>query len=115
MQPCPVPPEPLRESLLDDVSRLFRALGEAPRLRILRVLLEAGQPLEQKAVAEAAGLSQPNASKHLLQLVGAGLVSREARGNRVLFRPVQPLVPELCGMVCAHVADRIKHIYESMN
>ena len=115
MQPCTAFREPLRESLLDDVSRLFRALGEAPRLRILRVLLESGQPLEQKVVAEAAGLSQPNASKHLLHLVNAGLVSREARGNRVLFQPVQPLVPELCGMVCAHVADRIKHIYESMN
>jgi DNA-binding transcriptional ArsR family regulator len=115
MPSCATPPEPLRESLLEDVSRLFRALGEAPRLRILRVLLEAGEALDQKVVAGAAGLSQPNASKHLLHLVSAGLVSREARGNRVLFRPVQPLVPELCGMVCAHVADRIKHIYESMN
>lgn len=112
MRTCATSQDPLRESLLDDVSRLFRALGEAPRLRILRVLLEAGQPLEQKVVALEAGLSQPNASKHLLQLVSAGLVSREARGNRVLFEPVQPLVPELCGMVCAHVADRIKHIYE---
>lgn len=115
MQPCTSQREPLQEALLDDISRLFRALGEAPRLRILRVLLEAGQPLEQKTIAEAAGLSQPNASKHLLHLAGAGLVRREARGNRVLFEPVQPLVADLCGMVCAHVAGRIKHIYESMS
>ena len=115
MRPSATFRDPLREALLDDVSRLFRALGEAPRLRILRVLLEADQPLDQTAVAEAVGLSQPNASKHLVQLASAGLVGREARGNRVLFSPARPLVPELCGMVCAHVADRIKHSYESMS
>jgi DNA-binding transcriptional ArsR family regulator len=105
----------LCEPMLPEVSRLFRALGDEARLRILRLLLEAGQPLEQKAIAEAAGLSQPNASKHLVHLVQAGLVTREAQGIRVLFQPARPLAEDLCAMVCSHVADRIKHIYESMS
>ncbi len=106
--------ELLREPMLDEVSRLFRALGDPSRLRILRVLLEAGQPLTQKALAEAAGLTQANASKHLIQLGQAGLVTRAAQGNQVLFAPVSPLVDQLCAMVCTQVADRIKGLYESM-
>jgi DNA-binding transcriptional ArsR family regulator len=104
----------LSEPMLSDVSRLFRALGDPSRLRILRILLEAGEPQSQKALAEAAGLTQANASKHLIQLAGAGLVTREPHGNQVLFRPVRPLVEVVCGLVCDQVAARIKGIYESM-
>ena len=104
----------LGEPMLSDVSRLFRALGDNSRLRILRILLEAGEPLSQKALAEAAGLTQANASKHLIQLANAGLVTREPHGNQVLFRPVNPLVASVCNLVCTQVADRIKGLYESM-
>lgn len=104
----------LDEPMLSDVSRLFRALGDNSRLRILRVLLEAGRPMSQKALAEATGLTQANASKHLIQLAGAGLVTREPLGNLVLFSPVTPLVTSVCAIVCAQVTDRIKGIYESL-
>jgi len=104
----------LSEPMLNDVSRFFRALGDPSRLRILRILLEAGGPLSQKALAEAAGLTQANASKHLIQLANAGLVTREPQGNLVLFRAVDPLVTRVCDLVCTQVADRIKGIYESM-
>ena len=104
----------LSEPMLNDVSRFFRALGDPSRLRLLRILLEAGRPLSQKALAEAAGLTQANASKHLIQLAGAGLVTREPQGNLVLFSPVTPLVTSVCAIVCTQVADRIKGIYESL-
>ena len=104
----------LSEPMLNDVSRFFRALGDPSRLRILRILLEAGHPLSQKALAEAAGLTQANASKHLIQLAGAGLVTREPQGNLVLFSAVSPLVPNVCDLVCTQVSARIKGIYESM-
>ena len=105
----------LDEPMLSEISRLFRALGEEARLRLLRVLLAADQPMSQKALAEATGLTQANASKHLIQLASAGLVTREPQGNLVLFRPVIPLVAEVCTMVCTHVADRIKSSYESIS
>ena len=105
---------PLREPLIDQASTLFRALGDASRLRILKALLEAGEPLSQGAVAKAADLSQANASKHLGCLVREGLVTRTQTGNTVHFAPVAPLVSNLCGLVCAHVSDRIQARYEAL-
>ena len=104
----------LNETMIAEVGRLFRALGDEPRLRLLRVLLEAGCPQSQKALAEAAGLSQANASKHLIVLASAGLVTREPHGNLVLFSPVAPLVTDVCERVCTHVAERIKTNYDAI-
>ena len=104
----------LPEPTISEVSRLFLALGEEPRLRILRALLEAGEPMPQKALAEACGLSQANASKHLALLGRVGLVTREAEGNTVFYRPVMPLVGEVCDLVCGHVSDRVKAAYKAL-
>jgi len=105
----------LSQPLISDVSRLFAALGDESRLRILKVLVDAGKPLAQGAVAEAAGLSQANASKHLIHLARVGLVNREPHGNQVLFTPVSPLVPDVCDLMCSHVSERIKAAYSSMS
>lgn len=104
----------LNEPMITEVSRLFRALGDGPRLRLLGILLEASHPLSQKALAEAAGMSQANASKHLIILASTGLVTREPHGNQVLFSPLSPLVTEVCQKVCDHVTQRIKTNYESL-
>ena len=104
----------LSDPMITEVSRLFRALGDEPRLRLLRILLEASHPLSQKALAEAAGMSQANASKHLIFLANTGLVTREPHGNQVLFSPLSPLVTEVCQMVCDHVTKRIRTSYEAL-
>jgi ArsR family transcriptional regulator len=70
--------------------------------------------MNQGAVAEATGLSQANASKHLAQLVRVGLVTREASGNSVYFQPVMPLVGNVCDLVCGHVTDRVKAAYKAI-
>ena len=102
------------DAMIDEVSGLFAALGDASRLRILRTLLDAGQPLSQGQVAEAAGLSQANASKHLSCLVRTGLVVRAPEGNVVFFTPVMPLVGNLCELVCGHVSDRARAAYQAL-
>jgi DNA-binding transcriptional ArsR family regulator len=104
----------LSDPMIEEVSQLFLALGDASRLKILRALLEAGLPVSQGALAEAAGLSQANASKHLAQLVRVGLVTREAAGNTVYFQPVLPLVENVCEMVCGHVSERAKAAYKAL-
>jgi DNA-binding transcriptional ArsR family regulator len=104
----------LNEAMIGEISSLFAALGDASRLRILRILLEAGKPLAQGVVAEGAGLSQANASKHLIYLCRVGLVTRERQGNLALFSPVSPLVTEVCDLVCTHVMDRIQSAYKSV-
>ena len=106
---------PPNDQMLDEIGRLFGTLGDPSRLKILRILLASGEPLSQGAIAEATGLSQPNASKHLAQLAQAGLVTREPKGSAVLFRPVTPVVNDVCGMVCRHVATRIQTVYASLD
>jgi len=105
---------PMSDPMIEEVSRFFLALGDPSRLRILRSLLKAPAPLSQGALAELAGLSQVNASKHLAQLVRVGLVTREAEGTAVYYRPVLPLVEEVCALVCGHVTDRAKAAYQAL-
>lgn len=102
------------DTMIDEVSCLFGALGDASRLKILRTLLDTKKPLNQGGVAEAAGLSQANASKHLACLVRVGLVVRNQEGNTVYFTPVLPLVSDLCDLVCGHVSDRAKASYHAL-
>lgn len=103
----------LNEPMISEISQIFGALGDESRLRILRTLLAAGAPLPQGALAEAAGLSQPNASKHLIYLARVGLVARERQGNLMLFSLATPMVTEVCDLVCEHVKKRIQHAYSS--
>ncbi len=105
---------PLSDPMIEQVSQLFLTLGDASRLKLLRTLQESKGAMSQGALAQAAGLSQANASKHLSQLVRVGLVTREAEGNTVFYQPVMPLVENLCEMVCGHVTERIKSAYKAI-
>lgn len=104
----------ISDQIISDVSQLFDSLGDVSRLKLLRVLLEAKEPLHQGALAEATGLSQANTSKHLALLVRVGLVTREPHGTLVYFKPVSPLVGNVCDLVCTFVTKRIKHAYRSL-
>ncbi len=106
---------PLTDGMITEITGLFAALGDGSRLRLLRALLDAEAPLSQGAAADASGLSQANASKHLACLVRVGLVSRHQQGNTVFFAPVLPLVADLCGLVCDHAADRARTTLQSLH
>jgi ArsR family transcriptional regulator len=65
-----------------ELERLFKALGDRHRLRILNCLLRAGgEPVCVCEFQPALGISQPTVSHHLKQLVEAGLLDREKRGT----------------------------------
>jgi ArsR family transcriptional regulator len=66
------------------VSRLFKALGDETRLRIV-ALLSHGE-LCVCHVQEALGLSQPNVSRQLAILRSAGIVEDRREGNWVYYR-----------------------------
>ena len=82
---------PLAGSSLSDASaaeleRLFKALGDRNRLKILNVLLRAGgKPVCVCEFQPALGISQPTVSHHLKQLTAAGLLQREKRGTFAYF------------------------------
>ncbi len=78
-------------SLSDDkaaeLERLFKALSDRHRLKIINILLRSGG--EAVCVCEfqpALGISQPTVSHHLKQLLDAGLLQREKRGSYAYFR-----------------------------
>lgn len=65
------------------VARTMSALAEPHRLRMLELLRGGPQPVG--ALAAAARLEQPQASKHLRVLRDAGLVSVRPDGQRRLY------------------------------
>ena len=107
-------PSQLSDQMIEEAGRIFSALSDASRLRLLRILMASGRPLGQGVLAESAGLSQANTSKHLICLVQAGLVAREREGNLVFFRLASPLVPEVCGLLKNHVVGRMQSAYNSL-
>lgn len=83
---------PLGDSTLSDagageLERLFKALADRNRLRILNCLLQAGgEPVCVCEFQPTLGISQPTVSHHLKQLVEAGLLEREKRGTFAYYR-----------------------------
>lgn len=75
------------------ISRMFRALGDDVRLRIV-ALLSHGE-LCVCHIEEALELTQPNASRHLGILRAAGLVAHQRRDKWVYYR-LAPQQDEEC-------------------
>lgn len=65
-------------------AKLFRGLADPSRLSILEALR--GGPKNVSELVEITGLSQPNTSMHLNCLWCCGLVDREVRGRRSIYR-----------------------------
>jgi DNA-binding transcriptional ArsR family regulator len=85
-------------STLESVSRLFKVLAESTRLDLLQHLKK--HPLTVTELIDATGQKQANVSKQLGVLFAAGLVSRERDGNLVRYAIADPMVFQLCELVC---------------
>ena len=80
------------------LARMFKALGDPTRVRLLSMI--AAQSDGEACVCdltEPVGLSQPTVSHHMKQLVDAGLVTREQRGKWAYYA----IVPEILTMLSA--------------
>jgi ArsR family transcriptional regulator, arsenate/arsenite/antimonite-responsive transcriptional repressor len=76
----------LGEAQAAELEAVMKALADRHRLRIVNMLLRAdGEAVCVCEFQPFLGLSQATVSHHLKVLVGAGLVEREARGNRSYF------------------------------
>jgi ArsR family transcriptional regulator len=104
---------PLAGSTLDarqaaELEKLFKALADRHRLRILNCLLEAdGAAVCVCEFQPLLGIAQPTVSHHLKQLVEAGLLEREKRGTFAFYR-LKPgalaQIGDLLGEPSAHAA-----------
>ena len=91
----------LREEQLEKVARMFAALAEPTRLRILQLLQEG--PMNVGQIVERLGIKQANVSKQLAVLHQAALLERQRDGNQVHYSIGEPMIFELCGLVCAKI------------
>jgi DNA-binding transcriptional ArsR family regulator len=83
---------------LERVANLFRAFAESTRLAIVQEL-KSGE-LSVSEIVDRLTTSQANVSKQLKLLYDAGIVSRRKQGTQVLYQIADPMVFELCGLVC---------------
>jgi ArsR family transcriptional regulator, arsenate/arsenite/antimonite-responsive transcriptional repressor len=72
-------------SLSDDqaeaTARLFKALADPHRVKIINLLATSPDPVCVCEFTAPLGLSQPTVSHHLKKLVAAGLLDRQQRGT----------------------------------
>lgn len=94
----------MSDKMMDLVARRFRTLGEPYRLRILQQLETSERTVGE--LVEALDGNQPNVSKHLQILHDAGLVSRRREGTSIVYAISDPMVFELCALVCRTEAER---------
>jgi DNA-binding transcriptional ArsR family regulator len=95
---------PFTDEMLALVAERFRVLGDTQRLRILNALLDGERCVTD--LAEQLGTTQPNASKHLKILQGAGLVARRPDKTAAYYSISDETVFELCHVVCRRLEDR---------
>lgn len=88
----------MSDDQLEVVSQRFRVLSDPMRLKILHNLRDGERTVG--SLVECTGASQPNISKHLSILRGAGLVNRRQEGNLAYFSIGAPFVFDLCDLVC---------------
>jgi DNA-binding transcriptional ArsR family regulator len=78
-------------------AEILKTLASPRRLEILHRL--ATGPYEVGRLAEALGISQPNALQHLAVLRSAGLVDAERDGREVRYRLSDPDVMTACDVM----------------
>jgi ArsR family transcriptional regulator len=87
-------------------ARLFRALGDPTRIRLLQVLTEG--PAGERSVGElvaAVDAPQSRVSTHLGCLRWCGLVQTRREGKQVYYRVADPRVRELLALGSAVLHD----------
>src|SRR5690349_17071533 len=93
---APLLAAPLGDDEAEELARVFAALGDPVRLRLLS-LVAAGDEVCSCDLEEPLGKSQPTISHHTKALADAGLITGEKRGRWMMWR----IVPERLSAVRA--------------
>ena len=94
-------------TLLPDMERLFKALADATRLRILGLLLTGEVCVCH--IHQSLKISQPKASRHLAYLRRAGLVGTRRDGLWIHYR-MATLPDPIVGAIGAAVRHALTHV-----
>ncbi|HEY8902565.1 MAG TPA: metalloregulator ArsR/SmtB family transcription factor [Chthoniobacterales bacterium] len=91
----------MSDAQIEEAARMFGALAEPTRLRLLRALM--GGPHTVTELVEATGLKQGNVSKQLGILLAARFVAKEKEGNFARYSLADPTLYMLCDLVCGRI------------
>jgi ArsR family transcriptional regulator len=99
---APLGGEALSDREAGELERVFKALADRHRVKILNRLLAA----EDEAVCvceftDSLGLKQPTVSYHLKQLSDAGLVTSEKRGTYAYYRMAAGALASVTALLAA--------------
>jgi ArsR family transcriptional regulator, arsenate/arsenite/antimonite-responsive transcriptional repressor len=97
---APLAAAPLTEADADVLAGRLKALADPARLRLLSMVLAAGECCGCD-LTEPLALSQPTVSHHLKVLVDAGILQREKRGRWAWFSPVPGALGALAAILGA--------------
>ncbi|MEX2586716.1 MAG: metalloregulator ArsR/SmtB family transcription factor [Actinomycetota bacterium] len=103
-RPAIIEREAVQLSETELTARVFRALGDATRLRILRLLLNEGE-LHQMEIVRRLGATQARISEHMTCLIWCGFVFTRTEGRRNLYRVADPRVAKLVEMAQSLLED----------
>ncbi|MCM2388336.1 ArsR/SmtB family transcription factor [Streptomyces albipurpureus] len=91
---------PLDEDQAAVLAKVFKALGDPVRLRLLSMIASrAGGEVCVCDLTPAFDLSQPTISHHLKLLREAGLIASERRGTWVYYRLLPEMTDRLAGIL----------------
>lgn len=96
----PLVREPLTEDWAGDLARMFKALGDPVRLRLLSLVAshEGGEACVCD-ISDTFDLSQPTISHHLKVLRQAGLLDCERRGTWVYYWVIPAALQQLSAVL----------------
>ena len=96
----PLVREPLTEDWAGDLARMFKALGDPVRLRLLSLVAshEGGEACVCD-ISDSFDLSQPTISHHLKVLRQAGLLDCERRGTWVYYWVIPAALQQLSAVL----------------
>ena len=80
-------------------ARLFAALGDPHRVKIVNLLATNREPVCVCNLTRPLGLAQPTVSHHMKKLVDAGLLERKQRGKWAFFSLNREAVSKLAGLI----------------
>lgn len=83
---------------LERIANLFRTFSEPTRLAILQELKDGEKSVSE--IVNALTTTQANVSKQLRLLHESSILTRRKEGTRVLYCIEDPIVFELCSLVC---------------
>lgn len=101
LQTCsPLVVPTLSDEQAAQLERVFKALADRHRVKILNLLVGAGEPVCVCELVEPLGLKQPAVSYHLKQLTDAGLITRERRGTYAYYQLAPGALEQCATLLC---------------